>query len=228
MNVNLPIPPRDSYLFRLVATLKEVFNKVRPASGWKDKEAPLMSAGIAGAKQPTWGVFRDGIAAWSFSPTAENEAWITFHLPHDMSLSYTDIDGSITSPKLYPHVHYASNDATPSTGDVVWGFEWTYANGYGTAQFGTTTTTTVTHTPEGTRYQHEIAEVSDANAITDDFETDGLILMRFYRAATDAADTNTDDLFVFTIDMHYLSDGLETVERNRGVGTVPWHKQNQY
>jgi len=228
VKVQLPKPPSGSsqFIYNLVATLRQVFSKVRPASGWKDKEAPLASAKVAGSKPPTWTVFRDGIYAYEFDASTENEAWITFHLPHDLMMSYTEPDGTVTSPKLFPHVHYSSNAATPSTGVVRWGFEWTYANGYSIDDFSATSTVYIEHTPSGTQYYHEIAEVSDDNALTGDFETDGLILFRFFRDAGHANDTNADDLHVFTIDLHYLSDGLETVERNRGSGTVPWHKQN--
>jgi len=226
VKVNLPIPPNNLFYKNLIATLKGTFLKIRPASGWRDKEAPLNAARVTGANQPTWAAFRDSIYAWKFSATGTNECWITFHMPHDLMLSYTDTDGTITSPKLYPHVHYASIAATPSTGAVRWGFEWTYAHGYGSGTFGASSTIYLEHSPAGVQYQHEIAEVTDANALTDNFEVDGLLLMRFFRDGGHANDTNTDDLFVFTIDMHYLCDGLQTVERNRGSGSIPWTKQN--
>ena len=140
-----------------------------------------------------------------------------------MALAYTTETGATTSPILYPHVHYASKAATPSTGTVRWGFEWTYAHGYGVDTFGSTSTLYVEHAPGGVQYQHEIAE--DAG-ITGDFETDGLLLMRFFRDGDHANDTNTDVQFVFYVDLHYLSDGLETTEKNRGTGIPPWRKQN--
>lgn len=227
MNVKLP-STTNPFLRHLIVKLVEIFRKVRPASGWKDKEAPLASGKLPAANAPTWSTFRDGIGAYEFSASATNSIYITFHLPHDMALSYVKEDGTVTSPKLFPHVHYASNAATPSVGTVRWGFEWTYANGYGTEAFGASTTTYLEHTPTGTQYLHEIAEVTDANAIQDDFETDGLILMRFFRDGSHANDTNADALHVFTIDIHYYSDGLETNERNRNSasGQLPWTKQN--
>jgi hypothetical protein len=209
----------------LAASLKKNFTRIRPASGWKDKEAPLTAARVPSVSGPSWEVIRGGIGSYRFDAGSEESVYITFHLPHDMALSYTTEDGTVTDPKLYPHVHYLSNEATPDgTNAVRWGFEWSYANGYGTDTFGATTTTEIDHIPGGVQYQHEIAEVSDANAITGNFEVDGIIIMRFYRDGV--TDSNTSDWFVPTVDIHYLSDGLETQERNRGTGDVPWHKQN--
>ena len=227
MIVNLPNPPISAgrFLQNLVARLTDAFRRIRPASGWKDKEAPLSSAKVTGASQPTWSVFRDSIYAYKFSATATNEVWITFHLPHDMQLSYTTEDGTRTAPKLYPHVHWASDGV--DTGTVRFGFEYTYAKGYTTQVFPASTTIYVEQASDGVTYKHNIAEADDSTAITDaDFEVDGLLLMRVFRDGSHANDTLTDDVWIFTVDMHYLSDGLETIERNRGTGTVPWHKQS--
>ena len=227
MRVNLPNPPAGSnrYLYNLIANLTKIFTKIRPASGWKDKEAAIASARVAGAKQPTWSQVIDGIYAFLFSPTTINEVYIAFHLPHDMALSYTQPDGTLTPPKFYLHVHWMS-DGT-DTGTARFGFEYSYAKGYGTAVYPSTATVYVEQASDGVALTHNIAELSDDDAISSaEFETDGILMLRVFRDATHANDTLTDSTFITFIDFHYLSDGLETVERNRGTGTVPWHKQS--
>jgi len=228
MNVNLPKPPVGSSRFiqHLFIKLKETFGRIRPASGWKDKEAPLANAKVAGANVPTWAVVLDGIYAYKFSATAMNEVWITFHLPHDMAYAYTDVTGIVQPPKLYPHVHWSS-DGT-NTGTARYGIEYTYAKGYGVEVFPASTTVYIEQASDGTANKHFIAEVADVDAIANpEFETDGLLLCRVFRDGAHANDTLTDASFVFTVDMHYLSDGLETVERNRNTaGTIPWTKQS--
>ena len=56
---------------------------------------------------------------------------------------------------------------------------------------------------------------------------DGLLLMRVFRDGTHINDDLSQKIFIFTVDMHYLSDGYETVERNRNTGgDIPWTKQS--
>jgi len=228
MNLSLPIPKLDiRYLQDLNKRLKIIFSNIRPASGWKDKEAPLTSGKIPAANAPTWAIIRDGIAGYRFDAGSVSSIYLTFHMPHDMAFSYTDETGAVTDAKFYFHVHFLTNDATPDTTNAVrWGFEWTYAHGYGIDTFGASTTTMLDYVPTGAQYTHEIAELSDANAVTANFEIDGLILMRFFRDGS--TDSNTSDWFVPTVDLHYLSDGLETTERNRNntAGRLAWTKQN--
>ena len=228
MNVNLPKPPTGSvrFLYDLVAQLTNIFRKIRPASGWKDKEAPLHSAKISGSQPPSWDQYIDGIYAYSFSASQLREIWITFHLPHDMALTYKNPDGTISPPKLFPHFHWSTGAGGTDTGDVRFGIEWTYAQGYNTAAFGTSQTIYLSDAGSGTAYQHMITEVSDDNAISSaDFEVDGILLMRVFRDGAHASDTLSDKIFIFTVDMHYLSDGYNTIERNRNTGTIPWTKQ---
>ena len=226
MRSNLPTPPKDTGMFlrNLVAKLTTIFTKIRPASGWQDMTASLNSARVAGSKPPTWTVMIGGIYAWLFAAAAENEVWISFHLPHDMALAYPEEDGTVGAPKLFPHVHWTP-DGT-DTGTARFGFEWTYAKGYALDAYGTTQTIYVEQAADGTAMKHYISETTDANALQSaDFETDGLMLLRVFRDATHANDTLTDDVFINFVDFHYWSDGYLTVERNRGTGNIPWTKQ---
>jgi hypothetical protein len=222
--INLPRPTTD-YERALNARLTDLFKRIRPASGWNDKEAPLVGGRIPAANAPTWANFRDGIEGYRFDAGQVNSIFLTFHMPHNMAFAYPDESGAMQPAKLWFHVHHATNDATPDlTNAIRWGFEWTYAHGFGVATFDASTTTTLDFVPSGGQYVHEIAELSDANAVQDDFETDGLILMRFFRDG--ATDSNTSDWWVPTVDLHYYSDGMLTNERDRNnSGVVPWTKQ---
>jgi len=227
VKVNLSTPPANSgrFLFNLVAQLKKIFTRIKPASGWQDITASLNSARVAGSKPPTWTAMIGGIYAWKFSATAENEAWISFHMPHDMALSYPENDGTFVAPKIFPHIHWTP-DGT-DTGTARFGFEWTYAKGYALDSFGATATIYVEQAADGTAMKHYIAETADDAAIQSaDFETDGLLLLRIFRDGAHANDTLTDDCWITFMDLHYLSDGLLTVERNRSTGSIPWTKQS--
>lgn len=227
MNIRLPTPPAKSgrFLINLVSQLTKLFRKIRPASGWADKEAPLTAGKIPPSGAPTWSTFIDGINAYKFSATATNSIQISFHLPHDLKMSMTEADGTVTPAKLYPHFHFSS-DGT-DTGVVRFGVEYTYARGYSVDEFPASTTIYIEQAASGTALTHQIAETTDANAIADaNFEIDGIIMMRVFRDGSHANDTCTDGIFIVTVDCHYLSTGYLSVERNRGTGTVPWHNQN--
>ena len=229
MRVNLPNPPQGSsrFLYNLIAALTKIFTRVRPASGWKDITSSMYSARVATGKPPTWAIIVDGIYGWRFSATLENEYWISFHLPHDMDLTFVEPDGTVGPPQIYPHVHWTPEAGGTDTGTARFGFEWTYAKGYGIDSYGPTQTIYTEQAADGTELKSYISETSDAAALqSSDFEVDGVILMRVFRDAAHANDTLTDRVFITFTDVHYLSDGLETVERNRSTGSIPWTKQS--
>jgi len=170
-------------------------------NGWDDITADLTSGKLPAANAPTWGTFRDGIGAYSFSASATNSIFITFHIKHDYA------EGTL----VYPHVHWAPN--TTSTGVVRWGMEYTVAKGHQQEAFPASTTVYVNQTiSTNSQYLHCIAEVTEASAF-DAFETDTLILMRIFRDGGDAADTFPDAVFAFTADLHYQADKIVTPNR---------------
>lgn len=166
--------------------------------GWDDITADLGSGKVAGANQPTWSTYRDGIQAYEFSPTTMKELWITFHVKHDYK------DGT----NVYPHVHWSPN--TTSTGTVRWGFEYTVAKGHDQAAFPATVTVYAETTISvDKQYQHFISEVVDGDAFNA-FEPDTVILMRVFRDAAHANDTFPDAVHAFTADIHFQGDGQFT------------------
>jgi hypothetical protein len=181
-------------------------NTLTRIEGWGDITADLGSGKVAGANQPTWSTFRDGIQAYEFSATQMKELWITFHVDHDYK------DGS----SVYPHVHWSPN--TTSTGTVRWGFEYTVAKGHDQAAFPASVTVYVETTISSNKqYQHIISEVVDNDAF-DAFEPDTLILMRIFRDAAHANDTFPDTVHAFTADIHFLGDGQFTPNKTAPFG----------
>jgi hypothetical protein len=163
--------------------------------GWRDIIADITVRG-AGSNSPSWGTFRDGINAYQFSATVMNECWLTFHINHDYA----------PGTPVYLHVHWSSPGT--STGNVVWGFEYSIAKGHQQMAFPTSTTVTVTQASPG-QYYHNVAEISTGIG-SGQLEPDSLILVRVYRDASNGADTNTDAVSVFCSDIHYQASRFAT------------------
>lgn len=158
-----------------------------------------------GGSAPTFKVFRGTIYAHAFPGTgAATEAFFSIHLLHDLKVG-TD---------LTFHVHWGCNSAVPA-GNVKWMIDYTIARGYGVEAFPAATTLTSTQAV-GAQYVHKITP-DDNMTVTHSTATepDAIILGRVYRDPTDAADTSTDDAFLFGIDMHYQIGQVATQERNR-------------
>jgi len=161
---------------------------------WDDILAPLYFAKAAGLKDPTFSALQGGVSAWAFSAAAENELFISLHIPHTYK----------PNSKVYPHVHWTTTGT--NAGVVRWGLEYTVARGHNQASggnFGATTTIFLEQAASGTARRHMITEASDAQAFSTNLEPDSLVLMRIYRDATHANDTCTDAAFGLFADLHF-------------------------
>lgn len=173
-----------------------------PAFGWADLLGAINVRG-SGASDPTFAAYTGtNFYAYSFSATVMQQFWIVFHVPHDY----------VPGTDIYLHIHWSNAAATPNTGNVIWGFEYSYAKGYNQQAFPASSTVTVTQACPATRYQHNIAETT---AITiSGMEVDGLLMVRIYRDAAAGGDTCTDAVFGHMADMHYQSTGVPTKNKN--------------
>lgn len=138
-----------------------------------------------------------------------NEVWINFHIPHDY----------VPGTQIYFHTHWSNPAATPNTGNVVWGFDYTFARGglaSGTANgaFPATSNITVTAACPAVSGTHNISETTGIT-ITG-LEVDGVIMVRVYRDATNVADTCTDPVFLHLVDAHYQSTNIATKSKTAG------------
>lgn len=173
-----------------------------PSFGFHDMLGEFNARGV-GAADPNFAVYgATAQRAYSFSATVMQQCWFVFHIPHDY----------VPGTDIYFHVHWSNAAAVPNTGNVIWGFQYTYARGYNQQAFPAETTITVTQASPATRYQHNIAETV---AITiANLEPDGILLVRVYRDATAGGDTCTDEVFGHTCDVHYQSTGMATKAKN--------------
>lgn len=172
-----------------------------PTFGWRDIIGDIVVRAL-GANDPTFSVFRGNLRAFEFSATAMKEVFMVFHVPHDY----------VPGTDIYFHAHWANAAATPNTGNVVWGFEYSFAKGYNQEPFAAPATVTVTQACPAARYQHNIAETAAVTVAG--MEVDGLLLVRVYRDGAAGGDTCTDTAFLFTADIHYQSTNMATKQRN--------------
>lgn len=177
---------------------------------WTDYLASLDSAKVEGANTPTWSVVQDGIYAYSFSATVLNEAWVQFHINHDVAIT--------ADAKIYPHIHWTAN--TANTGTCRWGFEYSYAKGHqqgASSVFPSSTTVYVEQAFSGTAFEHHIGEVADGDAISvadAGIEVDGVILMRVFRDGAHANDTLTSAAFGIFVNLHIQVERDGTVNKS--------------
>lgn len=169
-----------------------------PTWGWRDITTEISARGT-GANDPAFAAYTGtNFFFHQFSASTMQQVYMCFHVPHDY----------VPGTDIYFHVHWSNAAAAPNTGNVIWGFEYSYADGHGQAAFPASSTITVTQACPATRYYHNVAETT---AVTiSGMEVDGLILVRMYRDAAAGGDTCSDAVFVHTADIHYQSTNLAT------------------
>jgi hypothetical protein len=172
-------------------------------SGWNDYLSPGLTLPRTGANAPTISTLRGNLQALAFAGnTGIDETFCSIHILHDYK------DGT----KIYPHVHWTHNNATPS-GDVKWQIEYSVAKGHSGGAFPAATTISLTETA-GAQYTHHVIETSEGDAIdATNIEPDTVILFRLFRDADDGADTFADDAFLLYLDIHFESDRILTPEK---------------
>jgi len=172
-----------------------------PTFGWRDITAEVDVRGTGG-NDPTFNIYTGtNMRALQFSASAMNECFVNFHVPHDY----------VPGTAIYLHAHWSNAAATPNTGNVIWGFEYSFAKGFNQAAFPAFTTITTTQACPATRYQHNIAET--VAIVIPTLEVDGIIQCRAYRDAAAVGDTCTDAVFLHTVDVHYQSTNMATKQK---------------
>lgn len=187
-----------------------------PQWGWHD----LLATGFIdpnSVNQPSFATFRGGITEFQF---AENDEMLArWHMPHDYAPG-TDV---------FIHVHYSFDSTLITGGTTTWSWETTYAKGHDQSAFTAAKTVSVTQNASTIQYQHMVAEtalsVSGGSATqldTDDMETDGVILCRFYLNSNDVTVSGggVPAPFVHFVDIHYQSTGIPTKNRAPSFWTV--------
>jgi len=167
--------------------------------GWRDITMDVSVKG-QGAKNPSWTTIRDGLSGYEFSASSMKECWISIHINHDYA----------PGTPIYAHVHWCNSGT--SSGNVVWGFEYSVAKGHQQEVFPTTTTVYATQASAG-QYYHNISEISPGIS-SSSIEPDSLILIRVFRDASNVLDTCTDPVHLLCVDAHYQASRFATKNKS--------------
>jgi hypothetical protein len=175
--------------------------ETRTGDGWRDNISSIDTR--SGGNAPQRNLFRDGLYLYEFSADDMNEVFSNFHIDHDYKLG----------TMLYPHLHFATTSS--ASGVVRLGFEYSFAQGHSLGTFPATTTLYLNFTvPANSQYVHFVAEVPEGQGIPGTgVDTDGVVLMRIFRDAANAADTFPATIFGILADLHYEVDRYSTINR---------------
>ena len=172
-----------------------------PAFGWRDLTSAIDVRG-SGGNDPNFAVYTGTtLRAFQFSASTMNEVFFVFHVPHDW----------VPGTDLFFHAHWSNAAAAPNTGNVVWSFDYSFAKGFGQEAFPAVQTASVIAASPAVRYIHNVSETTAVSIPL--MEVDGLILVRGYRDAANALDTCTDAVFLHTMDIHYQSTNMATINK---------------
>ena len=172
--------------------------------GWNDLTSTLLAGKTTGGAAPAWAAWAGtNIYTWQFSASTIDSLQVApFHFEHDYKI------GSA----VYPHIHWKPDDT--NTGVVRWGLEFTYAIGHGQAAFPTATSIIyLEQAGSGEAYKHQIIEVPDPGVTLAGLEPDTIVQTRIFRDATHINDTYTGVAHGLTVDAHYRTDRLATVNK---------------
>lgn len=94
------------------------------ATTFNDLTIPITSTKRGGTKDPDFNEFKDngsgsqGVFGFDFDDDTEEELYFMVQMPHSW------VEGTT----IYPHVHWASDNANVGTDKVRWGLEYTWSN----------------------------------------------------------------------------------------------------
>ena len=172
---------------------------------WHDMMTGATSAS-PGVSAPTFAVIKGAIKCDRFAKGDEKH--FAAHFTH----------GFAPGSAIFPHVHWYPSDS--GAGNARFGFEWSYARGYSQDVLSETATLYVDQAAAGVLLTHQIAEAAEPGLTIATAETDGVIIVRMFRANT-AEDTYGGSCFVSFIDWHVQFTHIGTTARNKGAGWVP-------
>lgn len=182
-------------------------DQATPTFGFADLQGDILIK-VVGANDPDYNDYAGtGIFRHQFKNTAMTQVFNSYHIPHDY------VPGS----DIFMHLHWSqttvdSGGAAGAPGNVKWYFDANYSKGHDRGAFpASVVTVSVVQTASGTIRQHLIPEVqlSTSGQIGgQDLEPDGILTVRSYRDAADAADTLDQRPWVHHADIHYQTTGV--------------------
>lgn len=182
----------------------------RTAEGWQVISGAVSTAGIANA--PPIRLYKGVIGVMAFAADTVQECTVFFHIPKNY------IDGS----DIYPHGHVIP--ATVSSGDVRWGFDYTWANDYSAVdvaagppdvnhKFGTPQTGYITQTITGDQQDANYAIEAAGPMSFPAMKGHAMLIMRVYRDATNVLDTYPDEIYLSSIGLYLRVQGFGKATR---------------
>lgn len=169
-------------------------------TGWNDITAEITIRGAASGS-PTWDQMgNNSMYAYNFG--IGKKAYATFHIRHDYK----------PGGDILLHVHWTTSGTNTNT--VKWKLDYTVAKGHNQSTGGNffpMTTVYLEQAGSGTAWRHMVTEMATSITLTN-AEVDSLILMSFERVTNGGTD-NTDNIFGLTVDCHYQTDRISTVNR---------------
>lgn len=183
--------------------------------GWRDITG-YINVDEAGVNAFNLNAFRGGNVRM-YSGTTNDKIDMVFHIPHDYEMG-TD---------LYIHHHWSHN-GTAISGNLNATYSHTYAKGYGRGVFGVEKQiASLLPTPNVTAFprwghtitEHQLSKAGGSATQQDnaDIEVDALLLINFTLdtiPTITGASMTPGEPFILTIDLHYKSTDVGTINRN--------------
>jgi hypothetical protein len=164
-------------------------------SHWDDLRFNIADVAPGIANPPDWVQVSalGNLYVLAFNKNTQEEIYFWPQIPHRWEQGST----------LHPHVHWINHEGT--TGDVVWGLEYSVANINGVFPASTTVTATAACVAlDGGLPVHQMTELPTIDMTGKTLSS--MMFCRFYRVADDAADTADDDVGLLEVDFHYQID----------------------
>jgi hypothetical protein len=173
------------------------------ATTWNDLVVPATAVRIGSGNSPTFEVIKGGVQSFTFSSSANQEVFFTVQMPHNWKEGTT----------IYPHVHWSPQGST--TGVVVWGLEYTWAN-YDPSTPVTFPNTIITNAisaavTSGDNDKHYIASfpaLIPLTTVTPQDKISSILVCRFFRDAISSTDTYAGKVVMLSFDFHYEIDSF--------------------
>ncbi len=176
-----------------------------PTFGFADIIGDQFSKNTGGTR-PVLTDYNGVIFSWLFG--VGDEAYITYHIPHDY------VQGST----IFLHIHWSHIATNVTGGTVTFKATSIYSKSYNQAPFQSTPLVgTFPGTASATRYQQILSEIQYSDSTptgleidTDDLEPDGVIelTLEFDANNMTVGSGSAPDIFIHYVDLHYQSTGL--------------------
>lgn len=167
---------------------------------WQDLRVSLLSTNSAGSNPPGLSKIlatgtSQGVFAFAFDRLSEEELYTSVQLPHGF------YKGTIE-----PHVHWQSTDTSVAT--VTWGIEFVIQN---INEVGSPATEIhrVSQVSSGVARKHQLAAFDHIHVET--VKDSAVMLVRFFRDATNASDSYNADAVATDLDFHYQTNTFGSI-----------------